>query len=208
MGTTTEVGIYNRALLKIGHTEACVATTDDTLAARTCKLVYDDCLAEVLTDYPMSFSKQHAVLVIAAGATRKGWEYVYTLPVDFLAARFLVCGESRIDLTDPDNRYPYEIMLNAAGTAKVFCCDLSATDIDALEYTALVTTVSLFPAAFVDALAWRMAVELAAAIPKDANLAKMAFQMYRAQVEMAFAQSARGNRHDQPLQGSGTRSRA
>jgi hypothetical protein len=204
---TATIDIWNLALNKIGVTKVVTSESQDVVEARTCLRIWPDIRDEVLADYPMPFSKAQAVLVEDTVTTRFGWEHVYTLPSGFLAARFLMCGELRIALVEADARAPFEIMLNDAATGQILCCDLAEDDIDALVYTHQITDVSAFPPAFVDAVAWRLAVELALSIKKDANGAERAMQAYQMKIRDSFAQQLRGNREDPPLEGSGIRAR-
>ena len=204
---TATIDVWNLALGKIGVSNVVSSESEDILAARTCLRIWPDIRDEVLADYPMPFSKAQAVLVEDTGTTRVGWEHVYTLPSGFLAARFLMSGELRIALVEPDARPPFEIMLNDTADGQILCCDLAEGDIDALVYTHQVTDVSVFPPAFVDAVAWRLAVELALSIKKDPVGAERAMQAYQLKIRDSFAQQLRGNREDPPLEGSGIRAR-
>ena len=205
----TLVEIFNRALTKIGETEFLTVSTGNTsIAGKTCELHWADIRDEVLSDFPWPFANRQKAIVVDATESRTGWEYAFTLPTDFLMARFLHTQDTRIALVAPESRDAYEIALNEDGDGKLLFCDYAAADIQALEYTAQVTDVTLYSAAFCDAVSWRLAVELALALPKDERKAGAALQMYKQKILEAFAQQLRGNREDhEPLEGSGIRAR-
>jgi hypothetical protein len=204
----TVVEIWNRALTKIGETRRVITVTDTDVTATTCALHWSDIRDEVLSDFPWPFAAQQVALVEDVTVTRVGWEHVYTLPVDFLVARAVLNGDTRQSLLPGEMRVPFEVILNDAGDERLLACDLTEDDIDALEYTAQVVDPTLYSAAFCDAVAWRLAVELALGLLKDAQKAGACLQMYQRKVSEAFAQQLRGNREDQPLEGSGIRARA
>lgn len=199
--------IFNRALTKIGETDLLTADDEDRLSADICNLHWSDVRDEVLSDFPWPFAKQQDTLTEDTGTTREGWEHIYDLPSDCLAPRFLITQETRIALVEPEARDAYEISLNDDGDGKILCCDIEEDDIQALEYTAQVTDVTVYPPSFVDAVCWRLAVELATALEKNAQIAATCYQMYRERVGMAFAQQLQSNREDPPLEGSGIRAR-
>jgi hypothetical protein len=137
-----------------------------------------------------------------------GWEYVYALPADFVAAVAILSGDTRLSLLPSESRTPFEIMADDTAEGKVLCCDVAQDDIDALEYTARVTNPATYSGTFSAALAWLMASELALALPKDANKARACIEMYRYEIGNAFANALRSQREDQPLEGSGIRARS
>lgn len=202
------VEIYNRALTKVGVTDLLATTSDGRAEADVCNLYWADIRDEVLGDYPWPFAKTQAALTEDTVTTREGWEHIYPLPSGCLQPLFLITQETRIALVDSDSRDAYEVTLNDAEDGQILCCDVAEADIQALEYIAQVTDVTVYPPRFVDAVSWRLAVELALALPKSPTRAQKAMEMYRYTADCAFAQQLRGNREDPPLEGSGTRARS
>lgn len=169
MASEIVVDIWNRALLRIAQT-AQIADVDETsVEAKVCRRVWDDCLGEILEDFPWSFAKAQKAIAELTAVTRVGWEYAYELPSDCLVPRALLDGEVRFSLVASDANPPWEIQANDARDGKILCTDSDLSD-GVLEYTALVTNVVAYPRVFVDALAWRLAAELAIGIKQDHDL--------------------------------------
>jgi hypothetical protein len=227
MPSSVKLDIWNRALDRIGETEPIEDEADDRVSAAVCGRHYDDCLGEVLEDFPWPFAKGQAQLVELAGVTRAGWSHVYALPADFIAARAILYGGARVGLipadyvspgpsttrgqrvglVPPNGRVSYELMSNDAGVGQVLCTDVDLADADGFEYTRRIVTVSAFPRLFVNALAWRLAAELALAVKKDTRLAGACMQQYELAVGKSFTAQLRGNQDDPEPESSSMRAR-
>jgi hypothetical protein len=222
MPSGTKVDIWNRALDRIGETETIEDESDDRLAAAVCGRHYDDCLVEVLEDFPWPFAKGQAELAELAGVTRAGWGHVYAVPEDFVSARAILYGGARIGLIPADfvstttstssrstlnGRVSYEIQSNDAGDGQILCTDVDLSDADGFEYTRRIEVVSAFPRLFVSALAFRLAAELAMAIRKDVKLADSMLKGYQGDVARAFTAQLRGNQEDPEPEASSIRAR-
>ena len=203
----TVIEIWNRALNKIGETDVVTSESEDRLAARTCNRVWADIRDEVLCDYPWEFAKKQAELTEDTLTERVGWEHIYTLPADFLRARALLTQDARMSVLEPETREPFELMLNDAEDGQILCCDVAEADIDVLEYTAQIDDVTLYPPAFVNAVAFRLAEELAYALKKNPQMADIMRARYAVAGSVAFAQQLRGQQDDPPLQCRSMRSR-
>jgi hypothetical protein len=101
---------------------------------------------------------------------RVGWEYVYALPADFVKAIGLLYTDTRFTKVSHDARLEFQIMPNENSDAMILCCDVDNADFDGLEYVAMIDYIPLLPRHFVDAVAWRLACELAYAIRKDPKM--------------------------------------
>lgn len=126
---------------------------------------------------------------------REGWAHAYGLPSDFVSPVGLIAGGVRFDLLRVEGRAPFELVPNDAGDGLVLVTDLGPDDFDALEYVAALDTIPIMPSRFVDALAWRLAAELADALRKDPGVSQRCQQRYI----MALAAAAAGDqnaRHD------------
>lgn len=123
--------------------------------------------------------------------SRFGWDHVYAVPNDIVTPIALLYDDTRHWLTPVDGRMPFEIVLNEAGDGRLLCtdADIDADDFDTLEYIAMVTTPSAMTGHFIDALAWRLAVELALGVRKDQRLAADMRKAYLAAIDEAGAQS-------------------
>lgn len=158
--TKTAVEVWNRAISRVSQSTRVQDEADASQAAEVCRLHYADCLGELLEDFPWSWAKGQSNVAALSTVTRVGWEYAYNLPTDCLVPRAILDGEVRIALVPGETRVPWELQANDTRNGKVLCTDADLSDA-ALEYTAWVETVEVFPRLFVDALAWRLAGELA-----------------------------------------------
>lgn len=207
MPSATKVDIWNRALDRIGETEAIEDEADDRLAAAVCRRHYDDCVGEVLEDFPWPFAKKQGQLAELAGAGRAGWTHTYALPADFVAPRAILVGGLRVGLEAAETRVPYELQSNDAGDGQVLVTDVDLADADAFEYTARIEVVAAFPRLFVNALAWRLAAELALGVRKDPKLAGSCLQMCEGAIAKAFTAQLRGAQEDPEPEASSIRAR-
>jgi hypothetical protein len=201
------VAVWNKALSRIGTTRFVEAQDDDTVEAAICRVHWDDVVREVLAEMPWRFATRQAGLVELAGVTRVGWEHIYGLPVDFVSAVALLKGETRVTLTPPIDREPFEIVASDTADGLVLCCDLASDQLDGLLYVADIRITSIWPAGFVSAIAWRLAFELAMALTKDMSIADACRNLYEVDIRKAFAAELRGQREDVELEGSGIRAR-
>ncbi|SQI37511.1 Uncharacterised protein [Providencia alcalifaciens] len=76
--------------------------------------------------------------------------------------------------------------LMVSGTGKLIYCDQPQAW---LQYVASVTDVNMFDSLFIDALAWRLAGELARPLASNAGIGSEAFQMYTMAIASAGAHS-------------------
>lgn len=126
---------------------------------------------------------------ITVTTARVGWEHVYALPADCVTPIGLVFEETRYELLPVDGRVEFALMPNDKGDGQILCCNLEADDFDALEYVALIDTVPMWPRKFVDAVAWRLAVELALALRKDPKMADYCNTQFIRALDEADAQT-------------------
>lgn len=157
-----------------------------------------------VTDYTLATDTITLVVALVAGQSieitvsysRSGWQHLYSLPSDCVTPRVILSGDSRLGLVlTPDFRLglvasaslvPYAIMVNDGGDARILACDFASTDMDALEYTALIDNPSVFSAHFIEALACRMAVALSLALRKDPKVGAY----WRQQADLALRRAA------------------
>jgi hypothetical protein len=193
-----KVHIWNRALSRIGHTVLVQSETEETAAAEACRTHWDDCVREAIEVADWDFAIKQATLAQPDGVTRVGWEYVYTLPADCARPIALLAEGQRIGTFTGGTRNPFRVMADDDKHGRVLCSDLDADagDFDVLEYVAYHEHIVGWPAQFIDALAWRLAAELALAIPKDAAKANMAWGQFYRSLSRASAQSLQRSQRD------------
>lgn len=89
MATNSKVGVWNRALRRIGESESLETESDDRPAADACRLYYDDCLREVLEAKPWPMLRREVPLSeISSQVVRydgTGSQTVFNIPYAFLS---------------------------------------------------------------------------------------------------------------------------
>lgn len=196
---TSEAGICNLALMRVGQTKTIDSLGDNTAEARACKLIYAQARDSLLALVPWPFAQRRASLVLVGEVEddlglEPTWEYAYALPGDCLQARGLFCG---LRNPRPDERVAYAIEGHATH-GRLLLTDLEATDDDPAEltYTAKIEDVTLYPPHFVDALAWALAAELAGPLPVDERREQRARQGYELALQRAAAVALNEGDHD------------
>lgn len=182
----TDTAVANQALTRIGHTRLLQSTDDPGPEAATVRAHLTDMADAVLEDFPWPFATRTVALPLLAAA-RNGWEYAYSVPADFLYAQALDVEGTRPDALTAATRVPYTIEANDAADGLVLLTDAEDA---VLRYTARVP-LGVFSAQAADALAWRLASELALALPKDVNKARAMLAMYESALARAHTSQLR-----------------
>lgn len=199
---STPVELCNLALSRIGSKQPIDSLDEDTTEARACTVAYPFARDAVLASFPWRFATKRVALAALTGVTYTDWQHAFALPADCLEVRGLVdalvptpppVGFVRWTPVDALSlttlqlaRTPYAIEAGTAG--QVLLTNDSAP---VVQYTARVEAVSLYPPLFCDALAWRLAGELALAIPMKAPLAQAAFTASERAIARAAASELR-----------------
>lgn len=160
----SKIDICNLAL---GNIEAGFINTldEDNAKARQCKLRYPLNLDLVLADAWWNFATKNATLA-RLSATPDEWNYQYSLPADYLAARYIVPDtgsgtdgliRERRDGRPEPARIEYEIAIDSTGS-KVL---MTNEDSVVLRYTFRQTDTTKFSPHFVIAMSWYLGADLA-----------------------------------------------
>ena len=211
----SDVDICNRALANIGHTQFLEdLDPSDGPEGEVCAKFYSDFRDEVLRKYDWPFARwrvQPAPLdatTLALGAVPAPWAFAYAYPDQCLSVRKMVwvpastspafsglwygnCwrgGWREYGNLIERYGYPYRIESDSALKKKVILSDAGDTSGGVgptIIFTAQITDPTEFPDDFVDALAWRLSVQLALGIRKDPKLAKDAAAAYKAALDEA-----------------------
>lgn len=189
------VAICNMALGRIGHRQSIVALADATTEARACSRFYDDSLDFVLASHTWRFATRRAELTLLEDVERSGWLYAYEMPADCVADRYLWAGQ-RPDQTPVEGRIPYELEHDDDGDGRLVLLS-DAEDVE-LVYTARITHVPLYPPHFVDALAWKLAGELALELSVKPPVAKMLLETGHVRLLQAVAVDLHKGQADVP----------
>lgn len=187
-----QVELCNLALGRIGvgaSNPIQSLTTDTSEEARACARVFAPAMQQVLRapGADWAFCRKARALE-PVSQTVPGWAYVYAYPVDCL--RIQALSDSQ---TDPfrtavrAQRIAYKLMAATSGEAVVIATDQP----DAWAwYTRDATNPHFGDALFQDALAWRIAMEVALGLKADPRLATFARESYSFVLSQAGASAA------------------
>ncbi len=167
--STTPVDVCNLALLYIANGQTITALDDRTSAARACKVFYAKARDALLESFPWKFATKRSVLALST-EERTGWAYVYDLPADCLAPRSIYPGKRMPSALE---KIPFDV----EGT--LLLTDWAEAE---LIYTFQETVVAHWPALFVEALAWALAMKLCLTLPVKPEWSKGA----KVEAELAF----------------------
>lgn len=163
------VEICNSAILKIGGTRI-TALTDDSREAAVCNEQFGKIRDAELRKHTWNFAIKRKKLARLADAPAFGWTYQYQLPSDFIRV---------IALYDNDDGLG---ALDCRIEGKMVLADV--TDVW-LRYVARVEDPNEFDVLFAEALAFRMAQELAVPIAGSNSLLQAMESGYRQAVTQA-----------------------
>lgn len=164
----SEIDICNLALLKLGD-ERITSFTEGTDRATLCALVYPLIRDAVLRAHPWNFALRRATLAQLATAPVYDYRYAYQLPTDPYCLRVL-----DTDLDQDNDRWKIE--------GRTLVCDASSVSI---RYIARVTDPMEYDSLFVEALATRLAAEIADAITGDVRRKQLLMQEYLLKLQEA-----------------------
>lgn len=188
---TSEAGVCNIALLRIGQRGGIDSLDEPTEAARACKFLFADARDLTLRGAWWKFATRRAALAPLANITRTGWSYVYAWPADCLTPRFIWPG-----LRNPsaENRVPFDTE-NDAQRGNLLLSDAVTPE---LFYTFKHTSVGQWPPEFVDALAWRLAADLARGLVVKPALGDAMDKRAEFSIQRAAALELRKGQEDEP----------
>lgn len=173
------IQIANRALTKLGSARI-TSIDDDVKAARSVKSCFEDLRDDELRAYRWQFAMKRTSLAALSTAPAFGYLYQYQVPSDFL----------RIDMCD--DRYPSTIMDNYIGTEYldwILEGNKILTDIDAplkLRYIARIEDPNQWDVNFREALACRIAAELAEDLTQSNQKRQLAWEEYKIAINKAI----------------------
>lgn len=156
---STAEELCNVALARVGQKRDLLDdfAADTTEAAELCRALYPVARDAILASAPWSFATKRATLA-DLDDPRSGWAYTYALPTDCLVARELYAGSRN---PTADERIVFAIEYDATTAKRVLVTDQEDAE---LVYTAALEAVPLFPPLAQEAIAWRLASDLALAL--------------------------------------------
>jgi len=177
----SKVEIINRALTKLGETRI-LSPTDNVKPAREANSIWDTVLKDELRAHPWNFAIKRDQIAADVATPSFEFAYQYTKPSDCL--RFVQIGDFWVYWNNTI-RYTYE--LNPQTWYKIEGNKI-LTDLGAplkVRYIQDITDPQQFDASFVEALACRLARELAEPLTQSNTKKRDAVLEYREAMKMA-----------------------
>lgn len=158
----SDVAICNQALGLLG-TDPIIALTDNVKAASLCKLLYYDVRDAVLEAHDWTFAVVRAKLPASTTAPTFGFGVAYPLPANVL----------RVQEVNERKGGPWQVEGGSIVTNDSTC---------RVKYISQITDPNKFSALFVQALAARMAAELAIPLTQSRALHEQHYKIYSAKI--------------------------
>ena len=159
--------IINAAMARIGGPRL-VSLDGDNTPSRVARHVWDIALDATLRSNDWWFARKRAPLALLANKPLNS-SFAYHVPQDCLAVRKVLPS---VDAGPDEPGAPHR-MENVDGFRAIVCSIQNAV----LEYTFRVTDCEVFDAYFTDALAWRLAGDLAMGLKSDTELGSAGIQL-------------------------------
>jgi hypothetical protein len=189
------IQICNRALGRVGNSRTMNSLTERTKEAATCSLFFEDMRDAVLSDFDWNFALTRVALA-DLGTPPPDWQYSYAYPSDCMrATELFMPGKHLHGMRSP--KIIFETAANSDGNGRVILTNQPQAW---LLYVRRITDPTMFDAIFSDALAWRLAAEIAMPITGNANLGTAAQNRYTQVIASAGAHSMNeAQEEDEPM---------
>jgi len=208
----SKTAICNMALARIGIPQPIASIDESSAPARACKLFYDQSRESMLRFRPWPWAQRYETLALVVA---DDWGYAYRYPADYLKIYQLVneSGGATTGYTTYDSlnlgyipsyaqNIPWQMGSDTQG--QLIFCDQS----DVIAYgTYNVEDTAQFSSEFADALAWKLASEIAPGLTKDMNVTERAANMAEAIASRAAASAYNENVPREPSESSFTEAR-
>ena len=156
----TEAGICNSALAKLGNNRI-VSLTEGTPAANLCLEQYGKLRDHLLRAHDWNFAASRVKLAQLSSTPAFGYAFQYALPADWMRT---ISVHSRDSRGDPITDYATE---STEAEGRVLRTDHAVVY---LRYVRKLTDPNVMDPSFREALAWRLAMELAVPLAKSGRL--------------------------------------
>ena len=175
--STSKVELFNIALGRVGEGYVIQHPDEDSQPARECRRFYDMSRKQTLRafDWPWATRAVNGTR-LADGPLGAKWSYFYAIPSESLKVIGVYNQYGR--------KVPFQItsMQNDIGTFKTVATN---EETPILYYVVNVEDASQYDPLFADALAWRLASELAPVRTENNNMRSDALQMWSGVIEQA-----------------------
>lgn len=181
----SEVDICNRALIKLGAATI-ISLDDDDPKATALNVSYQLVRDAELRRRRWRFSLKRASLPALSDAPAFGFNYQFQLPSEPICLRVIQVGEFHVGLDSADYRGSSNSLFSIEN-GKILTSLAAPLK---MRYIAQITDTSLFDAAFVEALASRLAYECCERITQSDSKRQLAMSDYRMSIREATLSNA------------------
>ncbi len=179
---TAVINIWNMALANIGQT-AVNNVSEISRPANVCRTFYNDSRDFVLQDFDWGFAERRAELALVDYAP-VGYEYAYATPSDWLKSRRI--------WKETEDADPVQFIENSNDDLNGVLIFTDKVE-PKLIYTTRIELPNMFSAAFVVALSWKLAADIAFTLTKNMTVQASAFAYYTNYIDRAKQTEAESN---------------
>lgn len=196
--SNTQLTTCNLALIKVGG-KLISALDEGSKGADVCSALWDPTVKSVLVD--VMWPIYRAELTVNAAEPEFDWEFIYPVPSGFLEVSTIANTDQRLNIDDAGGEYDVNIISLASTLTTCIVTNLEDAFLEyipefGLSGASVDTEMALFPQPVINAVAWKLAVDLAVTIANSRTKQELALKMY----ERAKAQARKilGTRRQQP----------
>lgn len=171
-GSLGKTEICNIALRRLGVRPINNIESDTGAAAIELRAAWDLAVESVLRISDWNFATKITALAVISDETVIGWDYLYMYPSDCVMAWKL---ETINSMKDASVTYKWEKLLSPVTNTPVIAADLDSAY---LRYTARVTDPTAWDMDFINALGWRLAVDVCQRLTSDSSVFNKCVTMY------------------------------
>lgn len=191
---TSVVGICNLALTRIGA-QTIAALTEASPAARACVTLYEPTRDSMLRLSPWRWARRRTVLALDEIRQSTEWSYIYAVPSDCLRPLYIEAQSGLSDEFYLKSDLVYARPGTVPGAYRRFEMRedgrlYTSVDNAVLIYTAKITDPTQFDPLFVEALSWRLGMDLAMALKSDSRKRQEVREEYVTALNEARARDA------------------
>ena len=145
--------------------------TDESYEGKTTRRFYQHCVDMVLEEYEWTFADRTEELGTSNDAPPTDWAYRYNYPDSCVKPHEIV------NATRNEDRTAFKVELAADDNTPTILCDIDGA---CLRFTtSKFANPGKWPAHFVDAVTYKLAIKLAGALKNQSNVLVQAEQLYR-----------------------------